>query len=69
IIAENGLGLQLLGSTGIGLLLDQEMAYDWAHPLYLEKSMLVLGFPNTLVKSLISLFFNNRVQINLSFQY
>jgi hypothetical protein len=72
-IAEHGLVLQLIMEQaqlhqhqGTGLLLDQEKAYDRVHPLYLEKTMLALGFPRRLVKSLIQLFFNNLVQININ---
>ncbi|SAM06283.1 hypothetical protein [Absidia glauca] len=54
-IAEHGLVLQLVleqaqlsNHQGAGLLLDQEKSYDCAHPLYLEKTMLALGFPSRL---------------------
>ncbi|CAO3600825.1 unnamed protein product [Absidia cylindrospora] len=72
-IAENGLALQLLleqaqlgGHKGIGLLLDQEKAYDRVHPLYLQKTMLAMGFPPAFVHSIQSLFFGNKVQININ---
>jgi hypothetical protein len=50
----------------IGLLLDQEKAYDRVHPLYLRQTMLAFGFPPSLVYSLESLFFGNAVRININ---
>ncbi|KAG1016492.1 hypothetical protein G6F26_012483 [Rhizopus arrhizus] len=50
----------------IGLLLDQEKAYDRVHPMYLRQTMLAFGFPPSLVHSLESLFFGNAVRININ---
>ncbi|KAG1313020.1 hypothetical protein G6F64_002566 [Rhizopus arrhizus] len=50
----------------IGLLLDQEMAYDRVHPLYLRQTMLAFGFSPSLVHSLESLFFGNAVRIDIN---
>lgn len=72
-IAENGLVLQLIleqarhhQQTGIGLLLDQEKAYDRVLPAYLKKTMAILDFPDTLISSIMALFFNNQVYININ---
>ncbi|KAG1152986.1 hypothetical protein G6F37_000053 [Rhizopus arrhizus] len=46
--------------------IDQEMAYDRVHPLYLRQTMLAFGFPPSLVHSLESLFFGNAVRININ---
>ncbi|KAG1145418.1 hypothetical protein G6F37_005711 [Rhizopus arrhizus] len=50
----------------IGLLLDQEKAYDRVHPLYLRQTMLAFGFTPSLVHSFESLFFGNAVRININ---
>ncbi|KAG1029226.1 hypothetical protein G6F43_014018 [Rhizopus delemar] len=50
----------------IGLLLDQEKAYDRVHPMYLRQVMLAFGFPPSLVHSLENLFFGNAVRININ---
>ncbi|KAG1585510.1 hypothetical protein G6F46_014848 [Rhizopus delemar] len=50
----------------IGLLLDQEKAYDRVHPMYLRQVMLAFGFPPSLVHSLENLFFENAVRININ---
>ncbi|SAL97551.1 hypothetical protein [Absidia glauca] len=72
-IGENGMVLHLLlqqarqqRDPGIGLLLDQEKAYDRVHPDYLRKTMLAFGFPSLFVECVYSLFFNNLVQININ---
>lgn len=50
----------------IGLLLDQEKAYDRVHPDYLRQVLIAFGFPPTLVQVIINLFFQNRVQVNVN---
>ncbi|KAG1453466.1 hypothetical protein G6F46_009217 [Rhizopus delemar] len=58
-IAENGMVLNIFMEQAhvqrrpeIGLLLDQEKAYDRVHPMYLRQVMLAFGFPPSLVHSL-----------------
>ncbi|KAG0978525.1 hypothetical protein G6F29_009263 [Rhizopus arrhizus] len=72
-IAENGIVLNLIMEQasihrhpGIGLLLDQEKAYDRVHPDYLECTLLKFGFPSVLVQSLVRLFFGNLVRVNVN---
>jgi hypothetical protein len=52
--------------TAIGLLLDQEKAYDRIHPSYLAQTMKSFGIPSSFSDMLISLFFSNRVQVNIN---
>jgi exonuclease III len=72
-IGENGLLLHLLLNqaryhqySGIGLLLDQEKAYDRVHPNYLMKVMANLGFDSRFIKCIRTLFFGNSVQVNVN---
>ncbi|KAG1532813.1 hypothetical protein G6F51_012925 [Rhizopus arrhizus] len=72
-IGDNGLFLQLLqthasfsSAHDIGLMLDQEKAYDRVHPEYLTKVLLRFGFPETLVQTIINLFFGSKIQINVN---
>jgi exonuclease III len=72
-IAENGLALQLImeqaqlqQKPGIGMLLDQEKAYDRVHPLYLEKTMLAMGLPVAFVGAIKNLFFGNKIKVNIN---
>lgn len=72
-IGDNGLALSMIIEQaqgyhipGVGLLLDQEKAYDRVHPVYLGKVMAALGFPSTSIKCLTSLFFGNQVTININ---
>lgn len=72
-IAENGIALQMILEQaqykkykGVGVLLDQEKAYDRIHPRYLEKFLLSFQFPKTFISCIISLFFNNKMQINVN---
>ncbi|KAG1605740.1 hypothetical protein G6F46_013514 [Rhizopus delemar] len=70
-ITENGMVLNIIMEQAhvqrrpeIGLLLDQEKAYDHVYPMYLRQVMLAFGFPPSLVHSLENLFFGNAVRIN-----
>ena len=72
-IGENGKILQTVMSlaehtshNGIGLLLDQEKAYDRIHPLYLGQVMTRFGIPSKVIHSISSLFFNTRIHININ---
>ncbi|KAG1445361.1 hypothetical protein G6F55_011991 [Rhizopus delemar] len=72
-ITENGMVLNIIMEQAhvqrrpeIGLLLDQEKAYDRVHPMYLRQVMLAFGFPPSLVHSLENLFFENAVRININ---
>lgn len=46
-----------IASTSIALLLDQKKSYDRIHPDYLEAVMKKFGIPNTIIHSIITLFF------------
>ncbi|ORY99662.1 hypothetical protein BCR42DRAFT_444626 [Absidia repens] len=48
--------------AAIGLLLDQEKAYDRIHPSYLAQTLKSFGIPSSFTDMLISLFFSNWVQ-------
>ncbi|KAG1314597.1 hypothetical protein G6F64_001345 [Rhizopus arrhizus] len=72
-IGDNGLMMQLVKteaeqrkSSEIGLLLDQEKAYDRVHPDYLRKVMLKFGFPASFVSTICHLFFETQIHINLN---
>ncbi|KAG0928469.1 hypothetical protein G6F30_012350 [Rhizopus arrhizus] len=72
-IADHGQLLQLIqmsaektDSTTIGLLLDQEKAYDRIHPSYLSRIMLAFNIPQLIVDTVISLFFYTRIQVNIN---
>jgi hypothetical protein len=72
-IAENGLALKLImeqaetqGHEGVGMLLDQEKAYDRVHPTYMEQTLLHFGFPVGFTRSICNLFFGNSVKININ---
>lgn len=73
-IAGNGLLLKLImeharatSSSSIGLLLDQEKAYDRAHhPVYLHAVLLRFGFPEALVGYISHLFFDNHLVVNVN---
>lgn len=72
-ITANGLALSLImeqakpySLDGVGLLLDQEKAYDRVHPQYLQKVLTRFGIPPVLVTSINNLFFGNKVKINVN---
>ncbi|KAG1039975.1 hypothetical protein G6F43_012394 [Rhizopus delemar] len=72
-IGENGRLLQLImtsasiqKSDAIGLLLDQEKAYDRIHPGYLTRVLCRFGVPPQLVDTIISLFFSTKISININ---
>ncbi|KAG1468664.1 hypothetical protein G6F56_003702 [Rhizopus delemar] len=72
-IAENGMVLNILMEQAhverrreIGLLLDQEKAYDRVHPTYLRKAMDAFRFPESFVHSFGNLFFGNEVRVNVN---
>lgn len=72
-IGENGKTIQTVmslaehtSSNAIGLLLDQEKAYDRIHPHYLERIMHAFGFPAQLISSITQLFFKTKIHININ---
>jgi hypothetical protein len=75
-IAENGLLAQMIientaqfheeGHFDLGLLLDQQKAYDMVNLEYLSTVLLHYGFPDTLVNSLYKLFKDNQIRINVN---
>ncbi|KAG0870908.1 hypothetical protein G6F15_011532 [Rhizopus arrhizus] len=72
-IGEHGHLLQLVmtsasirKSSAVGLLLDQEKAYDRVHPSYLSQVMIRFGVPPPLVTTIIGLFFSTNISININ---
>ncbi|KAG0803765.1 hypothetical protein G6F20_013235 [Rhizopus arrhizus] len=72
-IGEHGRLLQLVmtsafirKSSAVGLLLDQEKAYDRVHPSYLSQVMIRFGVPPPLVTTIIGLFFSTNISININ---
>ena len=72
-IADNGLLMKLVMDYAqqsrdptIGLLLDQEKAYDRVHPDYLRQVLLRFKFPPTIVQSICTLFFTTHLRINVN---
>ncbi|KAG1594933.1 hypothetical protein G6F47_008653 [Rhizopus delemar] len=53
-------------SSAVGLLLDQEKAYDRVHPSYLSQVMIRFGVPPPLVITIIGLFFSINISININ---
>ncbi|KAG1152042.1 hypothetical protein G6F37_003564 [Rhizopus arrhizus] len=72
-IADNGLLMKLIknhcttnSSATVGLLLDQEKAYDWVHPDYLRQVLSRIGIPDSFITSVCSLFFSTRLGVNIN---
>lgn len=72
-IADNGLLARLVMSvaqkydiTGAALLLDQEKAYDRVHPEYLKAVLQQFRFPASLINSIMHLFFDTQLSININ---
>ncbi|KAG2198727.1 hypothetical protein INT47_005412 [Mucor saturninus] len=72
-IGENGKTLQTVmsiaehtSSKTIGLLLDQEKAYDRIHPTYLARMMNKFGIPSSIISSLCTLFFTTEIYIDIN---
>ncbi|ORE00785.1 hypothetical protein BCV72DRAFT_237397 [Rhizopus microsporus var. microsporus] len=53
-------------SIAVGLLLNQEKAYDRIHSDYLQQAMSVFGIPDPTIASLPSLFFFIAIRININ---
>ena len=51
---------------GIGLLLDQEKAYDRVHPSYLRSCLSHFGFPAPFVDCITQLFFGTTLCVNVN---
>ena len=72
-IADNGMLVRLImghaqhtGNSAIGLLLDQEKAYDRVYLEYLSIVLDHFGFPSTLIHCIIGLFFGSKITINMN---
>ncbi|KAG1305043.1 hypothetical protein G6F64_008697 [Rhizopus arrhizus] len=72
-IADNGLFMKLvmdhcsnIDSSAVGLLLDQEKAYDRVHPDYLRQVLKRIGIPDSFVDSICRLFFGTCVRVNVN---
>ncbi|KAG1435288.1 hypothetical protein G6F55_014371 [Rhizopus delemar] len=57
---------RLSNSSAIGLLLDQEKAYDRIHPDYLRQVLQRFAFPDSIINSISSLFFSTELQLNIN---
>jgi len=53
-------------SSSIGLLLDQEKAYDRIHPIYLRHVLNAFNVPASISHCIISLFFSTGIQVNVN---
>ncbi|KAG0863077.1 hypothetical protein G6F15_013364 [Rhizopus arrhizus] len=72
-IADNGLFMKLvmdhcsnIDSSAVGLLLDQEKAYDRVHPDYLRQVLTRIGIPDSFVDSICRLFFGTCLRVNVN---
>ncbi|KAG1130457.1 hypothetical protein G6F37_014146 [Rhizopus arrhizus] len=72
-IGENGRILQLAmtaasisRSSAVGMLLDQEKAYDRVHPDYLSQVLSRFGVPPQLNNSIMNLFFSTQIKMHPS---
>jgi hypothetical protein len=50
----------------IGVMIDQEKAYDRVHPTYLAEVMRKLGFPNLFINTISKLFFETQVSTSIN---
>ncbi|KAG0803284.1 hypothetical protein G6F20_013659 [Rhizopus arrhizus] len=57
---------RLSNSSAIGLLIDQEKAYDRIHPDYLRQVLQRFAFPDSIINSISSLFFSTELQLNIN---
>ena len=53
-------------SKALGLLFDQEKAYDRVHPDYLQQVLTHFGFPPSFVQSVLGLFFGTQLRLNIN---
>ena len=51
---------------GVGILFDQEKAYDRVHPDYLRAVMERMQFPAQFIDSIFTLFFNTHINLNIN---
>ncbi|KAG1253599.1 hypothetical protein G6F68_011260 [Rhizopus microsporus] len=72
-IADNGALVNLAieqasirNSDEVGLLCDQEKAYDRIHPDYLRAVLIQFGFPEQFVQSITSLFYGTSMRVNVN---
>ncbi|KAG1037204.1 hypothetical protein G6F43_012909 [Rhizopus delemar] len=72
-IADNGIlaniaieQASIRNSDEIGLLCDQEKAYDRIHPDYLRAVLVQYGFPNVFVSAIDKLFFGTSMRVNVN---
>lgn len=72
-IADNGLVLTTLReycntrkTKHVGILLDQEKAYDRVHPIYLRQVLRRFGFPSSVIESVVQLFFSTKIALNIN---
>ncbi|KAG1471676.1 hypothetical protein G6F56_001984 [Rhizopus delemar] len=70
-IADNDLLMKLImdhcsriDSSAVGILLDQEKAYDRIHPEYVRQVLVLIEIPPAFVNSISNLFFGTYLQIN-----
>lgn len=47
-------------------MVDQEKAYDRIHPDYLSSIMKRFGIPQSLIQSIITLFFSTNIEVNMN---
>jgi exonuclease III len=72
-IGDNGLALSMvleqaksLDLSGVGILLDQEKAYDRVNAGYLRNTLHKFAFPPAFIDCIHQLFFGNEVRININ---
>lgn len=72
-IADNGLAVRALTEYAkncqlphVGLLLDQEKAYDRVHPEYLSKVLERFGFTRDFIRCILFLFFRTTITLNIN---